>query len=290
MFSLALGGAQLLVPDRIAQLVGIDQKSANRALLRFAGARELMHGSLMLGARRTGLAAGTRVAGDLFDLSLLGAALKNVDRRAKPKTVAATAAVLGVTALDVLAAARDKGTAGLGRRPLELTAAITIAKPVQDVYEHWHDLTNLPTFMAHLRSVRMTGDRLSHWVAQAPLGGTVEWDAEITEDVPGKVTAWRSLKGATVSNSGRVRFDPAPGDRGTEVRVELEYKIPGGKVGDLVAKMLGEQPKQQVEDDLRRFKQVLETGEVIRSDGSPDGHLAKAQAAQREAQPMSERS
>jgi uncharacterized membrane protein len=111
----------------------------------------------------------------------------------------------------------------------------------------------------------------SHWVAKAPGGRTVEWDAELTHDVPNRLLAWRSLPGATVPNEGRVRFATAPGGRGTELHVEMSYDIPGGRAGRAVARLLGEDPAQQVRDDLRRAKQVLETGEVTRSDAVPAG-------------------
>jgi uncharacterized membrane protein len=122
--------------------------------------------------------------------------------------------------------------------------------------------------MAHLESVQVLDDRRSHWKAKAPAGTTVEWDAETIEDRPNELIAWRSLPDATVPNSGTVRFKDAPGDRGTEVLVQLSYQPPGGKVGALIAKLFGEEPKQQVKGDLRRFKQVMETGEIVHSDAS----------------------
>jgi hypothetical protein len=122
--------------------------------------------------------------------------------------------------------------------------------------------------MDHLESVRVTGDRQSHWVAKAPAGHTVEWDAETVEERTDELIAWRSLPGASVPNSGQVRFEPAVGGRGTEVHVELRYDPPGGKLGALVAKLFGEEPGQQVAGDLLRLKQVLETGEVLHSDAS----------------------
>ncbi|MFF3437225.1 SRPBCC family protein [Streptosporangium sp. NPDC002721] len=169
--------------------------------------------------------------------------------------------------------------------PLSLHAAVTINLPRQQVYRYWHDFENLPRFMTHLESVETTGDGRSHWKARGPLK-PVEWDAEIAEDRPGELIAWRSLPGALVGNSGSVRFRDAPGGRGTEVRVNLAYDPPGGKAGMAFARLLGEHPEQQVRDDLRRFKQVLETGEVVRSEGSPEGTRALRQAMQRPAQPV----
>jgi uncharacterized membrane protein len=154
-----------------------------------------------------------------------------------------------------------------------------------EAYEAWHDFERLPRFMTHLESVRQTGGGRSHWKAKAPAGRTVEWDAEVVDDRPGELIAWRSLPGADVANAGTVRFSDAPGDRGTEIRLELEYSPPGGARGATVAKLFGEEPDQQARDDLRRFKQVLETGEVLRSEGTPEGQLARRVVGQRPARP-----
>jgi uncharacterized membrane protein len=139
--------------------------------------------------------------------------------------------------------------------------------------------------MYHVESVSTTGDRRSHWVAKGPAGTTVEWDAEVVDDLPGQRIAWRSVEGASVESSGSVRFRPAPADQGTEVYVELQYSPPAGALGAVVAKLFGEEPGQQVGDDLRRFKQIVETGEVVRSDGSPLGSRTQNQTRQQDAHP-----
>jgi uncharacterized membrane protein len=153
---------------------------------------------------------------------------------------------------------------------LHVIKSVTINRPRQEVYEFWRDLEHLPTFMIHLEAVTSSGARRSHWVARAP-AGRVEWDAETIEDRPGEIIAWRSLEGTDVPNGGSVRFSDAPADRGTEVHVDLHYDPPAGSAGALVATLFGEEPHQQLRDDLRRLKQVMETGEVVRSDGSPEG-------------------
>ena len=147
--------------------------------------------------------------------------------------------------------------------------AITINRPPEEVYGFWRNLENLPRFMAHLESVRecwttgaRTGRRKRPWARRS--SGT----AEIIEDRPNELISWRSTDDATVSNAGTVRFTQAPGGRGTEVHVELSYDPPAGAVGATIAKLLGEEPSQQVDGDLRRFKQVMETGEVVHSDAS----------------------
>ena len=176
-----------------------------------------------------------------------------------------------------------------GAAVIEARATITVDKALEEVYWFWHDFENLPRFMAHLESVRVTGEGRSHWRAKGPAGRAVEWDAEIVEERPDELIAWRSLAGADVDNSGYVRFTPAPGGRGTEVRVELRYAPPGGSAGAAVAKLLGSEPGQQVLDDLRRFKQVLETGEVVRSDALPEGENLARLPKQRPARPVPEK-
>jgi uncharacterized membrane protein len=173
---------------------------------------------------------------------------------------------------------------------VELTAATTVRRAPDEVYAYWRRLENLATFMAHVEAVHALDAgpdaTRSHWRVRGPLGTTVEWDAEIVRDVPGEFLAWRSLEGADVDNSGSVRFVPAPGDRGTEVHVQLRYDAPGGKIGAAIARLFGEDPRQQLDDDLRRFKQVMETGEVVLSDGAPLGKRARGEFPQRPAQPV----
>jgi uncharacterized membrane protein len=168
---------------------------------------------------------------------------------------------------------------------MQARTAVTIKRPVEEVYGFWRDFTNLPSFMYHLRSVEPAGNGRSHWTANAPAGATVDWDAELVEDQPNRRIAWASLEGSKVANSGSVAFTPAPGGDGTEVRVELSYDPPGGALGKVVAKLFGEEPQQQITDDLRRLKQVLETGEVVLSEGSPEGTRTARLVRQRPAEP-----
>jgi len=171
---------------------------------------------------------------------------------------------------------------------MQVRSAVTVQASPEDVYAAWRDFERFPTYMGHLESVRDIEGGRSHWKAKGPAGKTVEWDAEITEDRPGEVLAWQSLEGADVESSGRVRFLPAPGDRGTEVHLEMTYEQPGGPLGKVVAMLFGEDPEHQANDALRRFKQVQETGEVVRSDGAPEGQTAGRQLKQRPAHPPEE--
>ena len=153
---------------------------------------------------------------------------------------------------------------------VEKTLTIQNQSP-ETLYRFWRNFENLPTFMKHLKSVTVMSETRSHWVASAPLGQTVEWDADIITDQENQLITWTSVEGADVDNSGFVRFTPAPADRGTEVKVVLEYSVPGGAVTAAFAKLFGEEPEQQVGDELRRFKMLMEAGEIATTEGQPVG-------------------
>lgn len=154
---------------------------------------------------------------------------------------------------------------------IKVEKTVTINKPVAELYRFWRNFENLPHFMKHLKSVTIINDKRSHWIANAPLGASVEWDADIINEQENLLIAWASVEGADVDNSGFVRFQPASGRRGTEVKVVIEYNPPGGVVGAAFAKLFGEEPEQQVGDDLRRFKMLMETGEIATTEGQPSG-------------------
>jgi len=171
-------------------------------------------------------------------------------------------------------------TASLGRSPvasvghgqgIRVEKTVTIEKSPEELYSFWRNFENLPRIMNHLEAVRTLDGKRSHWVAKAPLGTSVEWDAEIINEEANELIGWRSLEGATVPNAGSVRFRPAPGGRGTEVTVNLEYDPPAGKLGAAFAKLFGEEPQQQVEEGLRRLKQLMEAGEIPTTAGQPKG-------------------
>lgn len=160
---------------------------------------------------------------------------------------------------------------GWATEGIEVQKSITIDKSPEEVYRFWRRFENLPRFMTHLKSVQSLDHRRSHWVAKAPLGTTAEWDAEITEERENEVIAWRALEGTRIPNRGSVRFRHAPGGRGTEVRVSLAYAPPMGKLGATFAKLFGEEPGQQLSEDLRRLKWLLETGEIPTTEGQASG-------------------
>ena len=158
-----------------------------------------------------------------------------------------------------------------GGRRIEVLKSMTINRPAVELFAFWRDFRNLPGIMPHLRSVEVFSERRSHWVVDAPGGVVVEWDAEIVNEKPPALIAWQSCAGSDVANWGIVRFEEVSGGRGTEVKVEVEYESPAGTTGVVLAKLFGKDPAQQVEDGLRRFKQIMETGEVPTVEGQPRG-------------------
>lgn len=148
---------------------------------------------------------------------------------------------------------------------------VTINRPAAELYSFWRQLDNLPHFMRHIKSVQVQDEQHSHWVVNAPLDQSVEWDAVIVSDQPNSLIAWTSTDDAPVNHSGFVRFQPATGDRGTEVKVVMEYELPGGTMAAAIAKLFGEEPEQQIGDDLSRFKQLMETGEIATTEGQSKG-------------------
>jgi uncharacterized membrane protein len=284
--SAALGIPLVSQPGGFARAIGVGDGARQRLAAIIVGVRELVVAAGLLNRPHVGW-SWARVAGDAMDLTLLGRALANNDGRGRARTIAATVAVAGITAVDLYAATNADANDSRQEPAMKLTAATTIARSAQDVYDFWCDFDQLPSFMAHLDDVQLTGGGRSHWRASAPFGRVVEWDAEITEDVPAVRLSWRSLDGAEVPNAGTVFFIPAPGGRGTEVHLSMTYEIPGGKLGQAVARYFGEEPHQQLGDDLRRLKQVMETGEVVRSDGAPWGKQARQEFPQHPAQPLS---
>jgi len=292
-FSIGLGLAQIGAPRAVARLIGISDDDETRNTMFAVGLREITSGIGILSSPRASGWLWSRVGGDLMDLALLGKAMSD-DENDRNRVAAATAAVAGVTVVDFLTGQQLIQQPGNGSeqttngsrmaqqnrqtsRGVHVTQSLTINRPRNEVYGFWHNFENLPRFMAHLESVQVLDNNRSRWKAKAPAGTTVEWEAETIEDRPNELITWRSLPDASIPNSGSVRFKDAPGNRGTEIHVELRYQPPGGKLGSLIAKLFGEEPEQQVKGDLRRFKQVMETGEIVHSDASIHSGMHPAQ-------------
>jgi uncharacterized membrane protein len=287
-FSLGLGLAQIAAPGGVARLIGVPDDDGNRRMMRAVGMREVASGLGILSQPRPEGWVWARVGGDAMDLSLLGGAWAS-DRTDKERVAAATVAVVGVMALDLLCGRQlsdeDNAYDGMGQArrlggrarstedeqwsgAVHVRKSITINRPAEELYRFWRDFDNLPRFMTHLEEIRKLDDKRSHWKAKGPVGFTFEWDAEITEDQPNERLAWASVPGSSVHSAGSVNFKKGPGGRGTVVEVEMRVDPPGGVIGAQIAKLFGKEPGQQVSDHLRAFKQIMETGHLTRSDAS----------------------
>lgn len=284
-FSLGLGAVQTALPGKVNTLIGVPDTDRNRLLQRVVGAQELTMGLGIFASPRRDLPIWSRVAGDAIHVTLMSVALggKRTDRTRAASTVAALSAVM---ALDAFTAASLRAGAPSGDYAQHVTYATTINRPVEEVYAFWRDFQNLPTFMRHLESVEVMSETRSCWTATAPAGATVTWEAEITENRPNELIAWRSTGDADVANEGSVRFVRAPADQGTEVRVTMNYTPPFWAAGTAVAMLAGEDPRQTLQEDLLRLKQVLEIGEVLLSAGTVHGATLHQHPAQPPEEPV----
>jgi len=283
-FSIGLGAAEILAPGLIARISGAPDSDRSRTVIRTYGVREIAQGIAILSSmpRPAGWVWG-RVAGDFLDIGSVGVGMLSEEGNL-PRGILAITSLLGVTAIDYYCADKlsiktpSTGTTPEGR--IRIAQSIIVGRQPEEVYGFWRRLENLPRFMSHLESIEETGNGQTHWRTRAPGGPSVEWDAQITANEPNRRISWRSLPGSTVENSGTVWFQPATGGRGTQIRVELEYQPPFGKLGAVAASLFRENPKQQMYDDLRAMKQVLEVGDRARSDASifPTMHAAQPPA------------
>ncbi len=158
---------------------------------------------------------------------------------------------------------------------LELfSRAVTINRDATELYRFWRDFSNLPRVMDNIVSINMIDDQRSEWVVKGPGGSDVKWRSQVTEDIEGALIAWRSEVDAEVFNQGRITFSPAQGNRGTVVTAVMAYDPPAGFVGRIVAKVMQREPEVQLRRDLRRFKQLMETGEIATNVRNP-AQLAK---------------
>ena len=295
----ALGVIYVIMPGRYSALLGCPPTRRRRATVFLVGIQELVAMAGLLSRPRPTPFLWYRVAGDVVHAAMLMLAMRARDTDGA-RLGPALAGAMAVGATDLVAALANRqrdqaeertgptqssyvprsGIRASDGRSVPVERSITVNRRPEEVYGLWRDLRNLPRFMENLEEVRVLDDRRSLWRAKAPLGTSVEWDAEITEDRPNELIAWRTLAG-DVGVSGRVRFQPTIRGDGTVVEVELEYAPPAGVVGAIAAKVLREEPTEQVAGDLRRFKQVAEVGEVVVSEATVgDGTGLKQRAAQ----------
>jgi uncharacterized membrane protein len=272
-FSLGLGFAEVAAPGALAEAIGLRDDAPTRRVLQAFGAREIAAGAAVLSRRGSAVPLWARVAGDALDLAAIALAARG--RRVRwGRLLFAAAAVAGVTALDVLAARRLQR---LRAAEEPATAGISINRTPVQVYAAWRDLSDLPRFLAAVASVETLGEGRSRWTASAPGGAAVTWVSEITDDRPGERLAWRTVEGSEVEHEGEVTFRPAPGLRGSEVRWTMRSRAGGGGVAEAIAGAFAA-PKMLA--DLRRFKQVMETGALVRSDASIHKGLHAAQPSE----------
>lgn len=268
-FSVGIGLAELLMPRTVARTTGLDGRTG---MMRAMGLRELATGAgILLRPHKPGW-LWSRVAGDAIDLGVLALA----GRRSRDNRVILTSAlVAGITALDMLAAYENQRIVRAGQREgsgaIRIRKSLNINRSPEECYRFWRDFENFPSFMQHVDEVHNLDATRSHWKVRAPFGRQVEWTAELSSDVPSQQLGWRTLPDSGIDHAGVVRFAPGIGGRGTRVQVDMSYRAPLGKTGAQIAKLLGEEPSQQIEEDLRRFKQLIETGEIPTTIGQPSG-------------------
>jgi uncharacterized membrane protein len=267
-FSVGLGMAELLAPRTVGRMIGVGDQST---VLRMCGVREIVSGVGLLSGRAPAAFAMSRVVGDVMDLALLGASMRSPD--ANPARVAATAtAVAGVAALDLYASKQElQSSMAAAEQDVPVHASLMINSPPAQVYAYWRKLENLPRFMPDLESVTELDQRRSEWTARIPGGMQVRWQSELVEDQPERLLSWRTIAGSEINHCGSVRFEPGPGGQGTHVRVEIYYGMPGGPTAAKAAQLVSMAPESRVIEDLRRLKQLIETGEIATTRGQPAG-------------------
>lgn len=273
-FSLGWGMAHLLAPRKLAAASGLPDTSMN--VIRAVGVRELSSAMGLLSQPQAAPWVWSRVAGDALDLALLGVAARHPHARRRQLALAATA-VAGIAAVDLWVGVQNRRQAthppGLPTLPgvISIDKLITVNCPPEECYRFWRNLENLPRFMQHLEHVEVLSATHSRWRMRMPDGSNVEWESALRTDHAGELLAWQALPGGDIDHAGSVSFTRAAGGRGTVVRVSLDYKLPAGKPRAVLTRLLGNEPAQQVADDLRDFKQLIETGEMATTVGQSAG-------------------
>ncbi len=272
-FSVALGAAAIVMPGAVGALSGVRRRSVTRSV----GVRELATGIGILTQRNPAPWLWSRVAGDVIDLAVLATGIRP-GNPGRSRAAVSFATVAGILAVDALAASQLTRHAGhplvsgvAAPTDLYFETSIATTRSPEECYQFWRNIENLPRFMHSLESVQALDERSFRWVAKGPGTSTLEWDCEITEDRPGSALAWRTLNGAEVPNAGSVIFEPAARGRGTIVRLSIHYSPVGGRLTAALARLLRQDPQTQVQEDLRRFKQLLEAGEIATTHGQPTG-------------------
>jgi uncharacterized membrane protein len=271
-FSLGLGLAQLIAPRQVANMIGLPGDDDEQTILRLIGLREIASGLGILAQADPTPWVWSRVAGDGMDLALLYSAM-NSARANKDRVAAATMAVVGITGADLLCsvnltAAPNDQSGATDTNDVPVTAAVTVQAPVHEVFAAWEGFQGLPRFMSDGATVQIQDDRSSRWTIPGPAGTSLEWDVEITSSIPGEQITWRTADGGPVAAEGTVRVRTAPGNRGTQVVFDAHFTPPAGNLGKTIAAPLANVLAVKLGNDLRRFKQLMELGEIVHSDDS----------------------
>lgn len=267
LLGLGLGMFGLLAPGRVARLLGAKDCAGTRRMIALASLGQVTAGVGALTQRRLGPWLWTRVASDTLDLAMITHATHLGALPLRRAVLAGT----GFAGVALLVARTSLQTAKLApnvsARSFSLNVAITIQRTPHEVYHAWRDLQSFPRFMSHVESVQLEGGSV-RFRARLPAGVPLEWEVKLTDDIAGSRISWESTPESALRNHGTVTFVPAPGNRGTEMRVSLHYEPPAGALGQAFMKLSGALPREQIRADLRRFKQILETGSVMHSDAS----------------------
>lgn len=265
--SVGLGLTALFAPRQVSRLTGLDR----HGLIRLVGARELASGAGLLTQSNKIPWLWARVAGDVIDLAALGLAHTST-ARGRSRAIGAAAVVAAIAAADLAASVQYTAKRSRAGAPdLYFDRTIIVNRTPRECYDYWRDLRNVARFTQRLERVTPLDERRSHWIMKVPGGANLEWVAEITEDKPGERLRWRSAAGAPIQHAGSVTFEPAPGGRGTFVSVAMHYHTPGGSIGAALGRLLGPDPFGEVRENLRRFKHLMETGEIPTTAGQPAG-------------------
>ena len=257
-FSIGLGVAELIAPRQMQKVIGVRDRDKRRNVLRAYGVREIAAGAGILSMPSHPAWLWTRVAGDLVNLASLGQAFGLRDAK-RGRVAAATAAALGVTALDVLCGAQLSPPG-----PFRANATVLIGRKPDELYSFWRDLSNVVQLEPYLESVRPLGNERWRWKARVGDGPAIVFDTEMIRDTPNHYIEWRSVEGSPTSLRASIQFTPTRGDRGTLVRSEVEMQGPVALLAK-PASAVGMGPELRLEMHLRRFKQLMETGEIARA-------------------------
>jgi uncharacterized membrane protein len=254
-------------------MIGVESKDETLAMMRVVGAREIASGLGILTQSQPTPWLWSRVGGDAMDIALLRSAMSS-PQADQNRVATATAAVIGIAAIDALVSTRQTPSAdgtdqtSPDHGAVRVASAVTVQGSVDDVFSYWNGFQGLPRFMSDAASVEITGDRQSRWTVPAPVGTSVEWDVQITDSALNEYIAWQTAEESRIAASGDVRFRTAAGNRGTQVIFAAQFNPPGGELGKKIAQPLAEIFGTKITNDLRRFKQLVELGEIVHSDDS----------------------